>query len=79
MASSFFDWNKTHDGWRGAPWWARRLRDTGALLVLQNEAILAKLEERPPSYPPEDQAKINQIFDTATATAAMADDALPKT
>lgn len=76
---SFFDWNQSHDGWRDAPWWARRLRDTLSILVLQNEAILAKLEERPPKLSPEDQKHLNEIFDAATATAKKIKDTVPKT
>ena len=49
-----------------------------AITVAQNEAILAKLEERPSKLSPEDQAIMNEIFDKATATAAKVDAALPK-
>lgn len=51
----------------------RRLRH----ILMQNEAILAKLENRPSKLSPEDQKKLNMIFDTAAADSAKIDRALP--
>lgn len=59
---NWFDWNKQHDGWREAPWWARRLRDNLAIVTLQNEAILAQLERRESKLSPEDREAVDEIF-----------------
>jgi hypothetical protein len=47
--------------------WAREQRDMHAIIICQNEAILAKIEDRPCKVSPEDQKIYDQIFDTATA------------
>lgn len=75
----WFDQNQQHDGWRWATWGERRLRDMLLAITLQNEAILAKLEARDSKLSPEDQAKLNQIFDRATATTAKIDEAISTT
>lgn len=60
--------------WDGAPNWAREIGEFLAIAVCQNEAILAKLEDRPCKLSPEDQAIMTEIFDTATASVAKAGD-----
>lgn len=70
---SWYDWNQQHEGWREATWAERRLRDMLIGVTLQNEAILAAIEKRAPKLSSEDQAKLNQIFDKATATSTKLD------
>jgi hypothetical protein len=67
-----------HGPWSGAPDWARELGEMAAVIICQNEVILAKLEQRPCKLSPKDQAIYNEIFDTATATTAKVDAALEK-
>jgi hypothetical protein len=65
-----------HGPLSGAPDWARYIADQNAVIIAQDEIILAKLEDRPCKLSPEDQATVNEMFDKATATAAKADAAL---
>jgi hypothetical protein len=61
---------QNQDPWKGAPDWAVELREMLVATMNQNELILAKLENRATYLTPEDQAKIDQIFKTATADTA---------
>lgn len=54
------------DHWSDAPRWARSLMDAQVVIMIQNECILAKLEQRANKLSPEDQAKVNELFDKAT-------------
>ncbi len=58
-----------HDQIRDAPAWA-------LILMLQNEAILAKLEQRPCNLSPEDQKAVNELFAVETADKAALDKTL---
>jgi hypothetical protein len=69
-----------HGPWSSAPEWAHELGEMAhelgemlAVAVSQNEAILAKLEDRPSKLSAADQAIMNDIFDKATATSAKLD------
>lgn len=63
-----------HDNpWRGAPPWAVKLGARQLITILQNEVILAKLEQRECKISPEDQAKLDQIFDEATGITTKID------
>ena len=64
--------------WQNGPPWAADLRHKLWHIICQNEAILAKLENRESHLSPEDQAKLNRIFDTTKADAAKIDAAVKK-
>lgn len=61
--------------WRGAPDWAKEIGARQLITILQNEVILAKLEQRECKILPEDQAKLDAIFDVATGITAKIDEA----
>lgn len=67
------------DPWDGAPAHLMEIGAMLAIIMIQNEAILAKVEQRSPKLSPEDQATVNELFDRATADTAKIDAALPKT
>lgn len=69
----WFDRNQRHDDWKRATWAERQLRDMLAKIILQNAAILAKLEDHKLS--PEDQAKVDEIFAIETSDIAKIDTA----
>lgn len=73
-----YDTHRHRDPWEGSPPWAVEIGVAQAIIIMQNEAILAKLEDRPAKLSPEDQAKLNKIFDRATASTAKVDTELPK-
>ncbi|MDB5612072.1 MAG: hypothetical protein JWP25_8972 [Bradyrhizobium sp.] len=58
------------DPWKDAPPYEIELREMIIATMNQNELILAKLENRATYLTPEDQAKLDQIFKTATGGAA---------
>lgn len=62
--------------WYDAPRWARKLGEMQLATMIQNEAILAKLEQRESKLSPEDQEKLNKIFDIASGDAAKIDKSL---
>lgn len=59
--------------WNSAPIWAIELREMIIATMNQNELILAKLNNRATYLTPEDQAKLNEIFDTSIADTAKID------
>ena len=67
-----------HRQQREAPIDQAEIGELLAIIVMQNEVIMARLEERSPKLSPEDQKKINQIFDLATADRAKLDAATAK-
>lgn len=73
---SLFRHRDDHGPWFGASARERHLAEMLAVVIAQNEAILAKLEARPSKLSPEDQAMADQIFATAAATTAKVDAAL---
>lgn len=54
--------------WRGAPAWAIDLLEMQYQTVLQNEAILAKLDARLPRLSAKDQRDLDEIVNTLKGT-----------
>lgn len=62
--------------WRDATPIERELREMLFVIMIQNENILAELEEREPKLTPEDQARVDEIFEIETRDVKKIDDAM---
>lgn len=63
------------NSWRGAPPWAIYLLKRQHYTMLQNEAILAKLEDRSTRLSETDQRALDQLMDILKGTNEEIDDA----
>lgn len=63
------------DGWRGAPHWAVDLLELQYYVMLQNEEILAKLEDRSTRLSPKDQKALDKFVNILKGTNAKIDGA----
>lgn len=61
--------------WRGAPAWALDLMEMQYFVMLQNEAILAKLEDRSTRLSPKDQKALDEIVTVLNGTNTKIDTA----
>lgn len=66
------------DPWEMAPTDSVEIGTMLVVIIIQNEMILAELQKRPSKLSPQDQARINEIFEKVTADTAKIDEALPK-
>lgn len=63
------------NSWRGAPPWAIDLLELQYYVMLQNEEIMAKLEDRSTRLSETDQKALNEIVNILTGTNAKIDNA----
>lgn len=63
------------NSWRGAPDWAIDILEGQYYIMLQNEAILAKLEDRSTRLSDKDQKALNELVNILTGTNAKIDSA----
>lgn len=61
--------------WRGAPAWALDLLEMQYIIMVQNEALLAKLEDRSTRLSQKDQKALDEIVETLKGTNTKIDDA----
>lgn len=61
--------------WRNAPEWAKDLFEIQYVIMVQNEAILAKLEDRSAQYSSREKRVLEEIVKTLTSTNKKIDDA----
>jgi hypothetical protein len=61
--------------WRGAPEWAVDLLEMQYYIIMQNEALLAKLEDRSTRLSETDQKSLDQLMNILKGTNAKIDSA----
>lgn len=61
--------------WRGAPPWAIDLLEMQYYIIMQNEELLAKLEDRSTRLSPVDQKALDQLTEILKGTNAKIDSA----
>lgn len=64
-----------NNSWRGAPPWAIDLLELQYYVMLQNEEIMSKLEDRSTRLSETDQRALNELTNILKGTNAKIDDA----